>query len=668
MSVETIIERLHILIQNTSVMQPFTFKDSLHCAYRLKVAFNLLEALNADNRRDSVKSILADNWRQVKGSSLSYTACPDDELTLMLSDTAECFASDHESAIHILMPDILTESLDEQRAKSLDKQELKKVLKTHVLSESGRYLLPVSVLGMLSLPGYDNDKLHNLYYDVDETPAETGWISAIDLERLLKHSDDTQALRVAMKEYITLVADSGLLNHLHQLVKSLAFNSQSGVGSEEKAGSGAYGAIVLFKDYYDRLDTKACEKIPQSIQEQIDILLELVTDHEANRVKETCLNMRSADLKKVIERHGAEVANIGLAEHEQEQQLKSIMQKFQSIKGMLIEQIDNNRYTGKDSLPVSIRCLKAFKITARARTIDELADVMSQPHGDLDTLLKHSRELLDDIVDNIDTLENGVVFCLATDIHRLRVVLEHILPALLLKLIQTRNDASSFLLLLSSEKINLIIELIANSHIQPWIVSALVVAALKILPEEEKRQCFLLLRGHFSRFVVNSSDYIRIYEELPQEHRDTFYLELKEIAPGFIFDWYEFRKYCNVYNEEQRKELFNTNVVKDEIAGWINSFLDFNRVADVLSESLRVEFFNLLKRKLPTLIHNSNRLWEVCSRLREAQRQELFNAVRDKLPELATQRPVTMRFTASAQSPARPEDSIAARVKRRRRG
>ncbi|MCH9744907.1 MAG: hypothetical protein K0U29_08275, partial [Gammaproteobacteria bacterium] len=165
---ETLIQQVTLQqLQSSLVLQRLKMKPlegqttlrqrTIH-AYKAHVLTALDEILSTEGQKPAVllarlQRFLADNWRLIKGSMLSYTALPTDEITELLCDVANIVAqqSAEAAAINLLMPDIVTDSAGEvmpdgSRFFDLDQCDIKQVLKTHIELFEGKYLCPVAML------------------------------------------------------------------------------------------------------------------------------------------------------------------------------------------------------------------------------------------------------------------------------------------------------------------------------------------------------------------------------------------------------------------------------------------------------------------------------------------------------------------------------------------
>lgn len=211
-----------------------------------------------------LKIFLNEHWQNIKGTPLSYTSLHSHPVTMLLIEVAEKLAElEGEPAISYLMPDIYTKSQQEDYVENLDSQSLVDILKTHILDESGRYLIPVKLLLEITKPPHEkqsslmkDDKVRNPYFDASLDPNnEHEFLTSTDIEQLYRHSADTQALKNSQDRFFTTCHDSStLLGQLKSLLTAVRVSDEDeGTGSEYDAGDDIYTAAPNFMRYYRRL-------------------------------------------------------------------------------------------------------------------------------------------------------------------------------------------------------------------------------------------------------------------------------------------------------------------------------------------------------------------------------------------------------------------------------
>ncbi|NCT56904.1 MAG: hypothetical protein GW760_04210 [Legionella sp.] len=228
-----------------------------------------------DQHDDVLKTALIDylkkHWEIFGQTSLSYTALPNHPVTQLLVNLAERLSErDKAPAIGYLLPGVYTQHFTEED-QNLDNQDLQTVLATHIIDESGQYLIPAKMVlddaKVIEAPTEDEinyktvNGLFNPYYNTSDTEQKHKFVSKPDLMRLYDYSPESRLLYNAYQRYWAAATDKAtLLGQLNTLIPVLKTNdAHGGFGKETDVGEAAYTAIPTFIDYYRRLN-------PMSIQ------------------------------------------------------------------------------------------------------------------------------------------------------------------------------------------------------------------------------------------------------------------------------------------------------------------------------------------------------------------------------------------------------------------
>ncbi|MDF1826715.1 MAG: hypothetical protein P1U39_00325 [Legionellaceae bacterium] len=229
-----------------------------------------LEALVVSHLNDyaglkaALKAYLSAHWQKIKSNSLSYLALPDSSVTQLLLNVAQRLGRfENKSAISYLMPDVHTQHVTDESL-HLENLDLTWVLKTHVLNETGHYLLPVELLleharladeeqsPWMSSTGL----MYNPYCDPEHaTESSHVHVSLGDLRHMYQHAALTQQLRDVYRRYETVKSDApSLLGQLNTLLPVLKrSDAHGGLGRQTDVHASAYPAIMRFMAYYRRL-------------------------------------------------------------------------------------------------------------------------------------------------------------------------------------------------------------------------------------------------------------------------------------------------------------------------------------------------------------------------------------------------------------------------------
>ncbi len=231
---------------------------------------NALLTENETNESDLISALeshLTENWSLIQGTSLCYTALPNDEMTQLLVDIAQHIADEKKrftpeadetarTPIHLLMPTIALESAREGFPNLGPDVDILQVLQTHVLGNGGLYLLPVRLVTELTLEADATKKINNPYYDLFKGhPENAAYVDQEESSRLMEHSPLTQAVFDTQAAYEFIASDThDLLGQLRLLCRKLGMNSShGGIGQAGDAAAGAYPAIIHFMEYYNKI-------------------------------------------------------------------------------------------------------------------------------------------------------------------------------------------------------------------------------------------------------------------------------------------------------------------------------------------------------------------------------------------------------------------------------
>lgn len=366
MNITQIREAVEILEQKYAPFKHQSLREMIHIAYILQILDDLTYILNDTQIINSLQAQLKTNWTRIQGSSICYTAIPENDVTLLLCDIAELVAEKKNlNPIEVLMPGVSFESCHPDYP-DLDKNiDIKTILKTHILGNQGKYLLPVKLLTKLSLSS-DGVQIPNPYFDF-QIPQGTGFVEMAEYKRLIAHSALTQAVFDTKHEYEVVIQDSSLLGQLNQLCQQLSVNMVGNLGSEDDAGAGLSPAIMNFMAYYNRLEDAKKEEIPPAVKAQIDLIFQLVTDETVNNnsaiVQLACSADRRKELKAAMLGHEETLSQISLRRSQNKKLLKRANKNFEEAKAALEWAIDNNYHCDHDRLDINPKHIDELNIS-----------------------------------------------------------------------------------------------------------------------------------------------------------------------------------------------------------------------------------------------------------------------------------------------------------------
>lgn len=327
------------------------------------------------------------------------------------------------------------------------KKPLEKIISSHILSEDGKSLVPVSLL-------LDSNK---------ERPYDDTFEKILDSEtkRLIFSSPETQAFFNAQEELERLKGDkSHLLGHLTQLCKQLKLNdAYEGRGRDDNAGAGAYPAIIDFNGYYQTLSYEDKSKIPQPLKVEIDKLLNLSSDKSQNInatiTIETCIALRRGALEKAIIGNEALLSRIACSDRTKEQLISEAEKKLEKTQRVLEMSLHNNSYKGQDVLPISRKIIDAFTVDVKINSLADLTNFMELEPNEIRGIVNnnHASEELALI---LKTLEELVIFIHETPTEKINAFFDVTSPHLLSNLYKSDKDGKAILLSLEDEKLVMI--------------------------------------------------------------------------------------------------------------------------------------------------------------------------------------------------------------------
>lgn len=338
------------------------------------------EQLSKAEKTAALRALLIENWDFIKGTLLTYTALPNHPATVLwIKVTKYVSTQTNEPIITCLMPSIATDSLSDDYPDLTQQLSIRKLLRTHTLSDKSEYLVPVLQLRQYDLANGPIGRLLNPYFDFSIHPGEYAQLSADEMARLKNHSPETEALFNLIDEYHQLLnSEDNLLAKLQELLRLMTANSVNGIGSEMVAGRGGMIAVLNFFTYYHTLSPIELESVPQGVRHELDILLRHATPQPVLNSKgapvldskgrptikllntgiDACLALRSTSLKKAIQENERILHGIGLSETTKLARREELAGNIQNA----MDNITSDNYRGYEKLGFTVRILSAFNI------------------------------------------------------------------------------------------------------------------------------------------------------------------------------------------------------------------------------------------------------------------------------------------------------------------
>lgn len=224
-SIDSILKAIDTLCKELpEVDNSLIFRDLVAIKYKNRVLNELKACVQGNREYENINTALKEffkkNWDLIRGTLLDYTATPNDDLTQLLCKLAESVASNlRENPVQMLMPSIISveSEYDSELPKLGEKDnDLQWVVKSHIVSGDGKYLLPMNPLLGFKVDT-DLKKILNPYWDLLSGDSNC-YLTDSELERLVDHSDLTRSVMQIRRNYESLADNNeSLLGQLRQL-------------------------------------------------------------------------------------------------------------------------------------------------------------------------------------------------------------------------------------------------------------------------------------------------------------------------------------------------------------------------------------------------------------------------------------------------------------------
>jgi len=639
-----------------------SLKDELIVQYNTTTLDKLFTAFQKEEKEKdpeqlvkTLESFFQENWALINGTALCYTALPDSAITHLLCDIAIYVAEqEKKSPIPVLMPTICTDHFASSE-KNITGFNPTEILKTHVLGREGKYLIPLRSLTQLTLQS-DLEKINNEYYDVDSHTKEMVYLSEDELSRLSEHSDAAKAVLDCKKQYVQLSTNAdNLLGRLNKLIQLMVFNSShGGIGTAEIAAKGGMIAVADFFDYYNQLPNAIKEKIPPTVQNEIEVLRsftvpiqqkdasgELVFDDKGRPVMAlknadigSCLGTRSAELKKAIAGHETELLNLQLSDEIKQKFNQALEEKFKESVHHLKTLLDENKYKhGVDKLGITKQLIEALKVEFRLNSAEDLALFNHLSCNEIKEILTLPNAATT-IVTAIGSIENLVIFIINTNTEKLSILLTGIQSTLIRRIIKDSTDLSATLISLDSEKTKVVVTALKDQ------LPALITTAysfrsmLRDLTLGQRTAVCTALNDQLPTLITTAHDFYGVLYYLTPEQRTTVFTALNDRLPTLITTADSFWDVLHYLTPEQRAVVITA--LNDRLPTLITTARDFQNVLFYLTPEQRTAVFTTFENRLPALIITASNFRSVLYHLTLEQRTAVFTAFEDRLPALIT--------------------------------
>src|SRR3990167_3581519 len=639
-----------------------SLKDELIVQYNTTTLDKLFAAFQKEEKEKdpeqlvkTLESFFQENWALINGTALCYTALPDSAITHLLCDIAIYVAEqEKKSPIPVLMPTICTDHFASSE-KNITGFNPTEILKTHVLGREGKYLIPLRSLTQLTLQS-DLEKINNEYYDVDSHTDEMIYLSEDELSRLSEHSDAAKAVLDCKKQYVQLSTNAdNLLGRLNKLIQLMVFNSShGGIGTAEIAAKGGMIAVADFFDYYNQLPNAIKEKIPPTVQNEIEVLRsftvpiqqknasgELVFDDKGRPVMAlknadigSCLGTRSAELKKAIAGHETELLNLQLSDEIKQKFNEALEEKFKASVHHLKTLLDENKYEhGVDKLGITKQLIEALKVEFRLNSAEDLALFNHLSCNEIKEILTLPNAATT-IVTAIGSIENLVIFIINTNTEKLSILLTGIQSTLIRQIIKDSTDLSATLISLDSEKIKVVVTALKDQLLTFIKTATDFRDVLRDLTPEQRTVVYTALKNQLPALITTAADFSNALRHLTPEQCTVVITALEDRLPALITTADDFGFVLSYLTPEQCTVVITA--LKDQLPTFITTAADFSNALRYLSPEQCTAVFTTLEDQLPVLIKTTYDFYAVLRDLTPGQCTAVCTALKDQLPTLIT--------------------------------
>lgn len=426
-------DKLQELMQNAQLLvdqynnittDNIRFKETVLLTYSKQFLNKLLPLLEAQDL-EGLQNLLAENWQFMLVNGLNYTAIPNHNISILCCNLAVSISAllkEQGTIINpllLLMPGVETESCSENYIdfNPTTTEDLHQIISTHILGASGKYLIPVQLLvdadfeetSTWSNPYYNYAKPANYQYGAQD---KIGCITAQERLRLYQHSPETSALKAAWAHYQQLCSDESTL--LGQLVilrnKMTLHDAYQGNGTQENAGGGAYGALIAFFDYFEKINEEQRRRIPEAVHEEINKIHTFLTDISANenatKNVETCIAGRRTALINAMTDQEEKLDAIGITAQDKGTLINKAKEQIAACQEALKSRIEEKKYTGQDNLPLTQAVLDNLQLTLKVASLNDLRDFLSLDAEEVKNLFAQNDILQQEVLNQLHSLDD----------------------------------------------------------------------------------------------------------------------------------------------------------------------------------------------------------------------------------------------------------------------
>ncbi len=568
-----------------------SLNDRLLIAYGRRVLSELVYLFKIHeeervNPADALVDFLKINWMLVNRTCLSPTALSNTDIMDLLCDIAETTAAEKNKskaeqapqmkAIKLLMPSLIIDA-------SYNIFPIKTILKTHVLGENSRYLLPVVILTNLDL--LEDASLMLNPYDPE------AYITPEEYQRLARHSPLTQSLYDIKNEHDCLMDDkSTLRDQLTQLCQQLKFNTLCCIGSSVENPHSL--SVMKFLNYWDKLDSVEKEKLPDSIKQAITRLL------EASSNIGRPIDAYSRELMSYVSEHEVQLDSISIPQEKKKAISHEMQVRYNRIR---VELTNKDPLEGTDKLGFHPQLFQKMNCSFILDSKTDLEIFQVLKATEIALLLKDKEvqsEIIDQFIDNRSSL---VHFIIGLSLEKLRALISGINRDEWLTLIPTSYDLGILLMTLDNEKFQMIFNAMSGFH-------------FNLINTTYQLSCLLRYFSSKQRIHVDSTlpiwTYINSTEDLASVLSYFSAPQCINICKMIRSNYKSFPFITSpekltivlkvIHPAEACKAIFK--VINGSLGGPILSVVEFQLISNCLSLEQAKAIFEVMTEKLPAFI------------------------------------------------------------------
>jgi len=605
------------------------FHEDLLAAHQKKVVSELSHLLSSSpvSLKEALRNYVRAHEQFVKAQRLDYTAIPDHPVMLLFIELAKQLGKLYGvPPIQILLPDVCTYPETDESYPDLSKVDLAWVLKTHVLSHSHRYLLPVR---LITTELGDHNDFYNPYYTLHDIDKSNAVITPEESSRLWRHSPKTEALKEIQDRYDLIVNDeSTLLEQLTFLCKKfLEYGAHGGIGTQEKAAEPIFLILLQFFEYYDQL---AQDTIPPEVCEKVNVIKEQLADSKSDKrggIK-TCIANHRTDLLPLIDKHKVTLGGISIDNAKRQSAIKEEGERLITARKELVESIEKFQYTGTDKLGLTCSMLTTLGVPLRINSFDDLALLYCFTPEELITLASDNHGLINDVKSYLNSIENLVLF-LSTVLPtgHIAAFFSVFYPELKDPLqLNVLGNFRALIISLDPEKIAEICKVMKDHLPQIIKTGHGFSVVLHRLSRDQRTVVFEVTKGRWSDIIKTGDDVLNVLCYLLPSQCQVVCQAMKDQLPKIIKTIEKFVDILQYLSSQQGKVV--CEVMKYWLPSIINAAYDFRSVVKGRTPEQKMVVLDAMKDQLPNIIKTVDDFKIVVQYLFPEQRTVVFEAMK----------------------------------------